>query len=89
MELKVVQKEDNKLEVILEGEDHTFANLLRRILREDEHVTYAAYKVDHPLLDRTRPVIFVETDGKETPKEALIEAARKIKEQINEFGERL
>ena len=88
MELEVVRKEDKKLEVVLVGEDHTFANLLRRTLREDEHVTYAAYKVDHPLLDRTRPVIFVETDGKETPKEALIKAARKIKEQINEFGER-
>ncbi|MBU7047316.1 MAG: DNA-directed RNA polymerase subunit L [Theionarchaea archaeon] len=88
MELEVVRKEDNKLEVVLVGEDHTFANLLRRILREDEHVTYSAYKVDHPLLDRTRPVIFVETDGKETPKEALIKAALKIKEQINEFGER-
>jgi DNA-directed RNA polymerase subunit L len=87
MELEVVRKEDNILEVVLVGEDHTFTNLLRKTLREDEHVTCAAYKIDHPLLDRTRPVIFVETDGKETPKEALMKAARRIKEQMNEFGE--
>ncbi len=89
MELKIVEKEKNSLKIILMGEGHTFANLLRKNLKKDEHVTYAAYKVGHPLLDREQPVLFLETDGKETPAEALKKAAHKIKEQINEFGKQI
>jgi DNA-directed RNA polymerase subunit L len=88
VELEVVQQEKNKLEIVLVGEGHTMANLLRKTLKKDSHVTYAAYKIDHPLIDKIRPVLMVETDGKETPKEALKKAAQKIKEQINEFGEK-
>ncbi len=88
MELEVLRKEGNLLEIALVGEDHTFANLLRKTLKRDDHVTYAAYKVSHPLLDKERPILFLETDGKETPKEALIKAAQKIKEQMDEFGKR-
>ena len=86
MELKVLRKEKNLLEVVLLGEGHTFTNLLRKMLTEDNHVMYAAYKVDHPLIDKERPVLYVETDGKETPQEALRKASEKIKEQINEFS---
>jgi len=86
MELEVLRKEKNLLEIVLVGEDHTFANLLRRTLKSDDHVVYAAYKVGHPLLDKERPILYLETDGKETPKEALTKAAQKIKEQMNEFG---
>lgn len=89
MKLEVLQNEKNKLEVTLVGEGHTFANLLRKTLKQDEHVVYAAYKVGHPLLDRERPTLLLETDGKETPKEALMKAAQKIREQMNEFGEKI
>ncbi|MBU6997202.1 MAG: DNA-directed RNA polymerase subunit L [Theionarchaea archaeon] len=89
MELEIIAHEKTKLEAALKGEDHTFANLLRETLKEDTHVVSAAYKVGHPLLDKERPVLFLETDGKESPKEALSRAARKIKEQMNEFGARL
>jgi DNA-directed RNA polymerase subunit L len=86
MELEIRQKEKTKLEIVLVGEGHTFTNLLRTILKKDDHVTYAAYKVGHPLLDKGRPVLFLVTDGKESPKDALVRAAQKIKEQVNEFG---
>lgn len=85
MELEVLRKEKNILEIVVMGEDHTFANLLRKTLTTDDHVVYAAYKVGHPLLDKERPILYVETDGKETPKEALTKAAQRIKEQMNEF----
>jgi DNA-directed RNA polymerase subunit L len=87
MELEVLKQEENVLEIVLVGEGHTFANLLRKTLKEDEHVVHAAYNVGHPLLDKERPVLFLKTDGEETPKEALTKAAQKIKEQVNEFGE--
>ncbi len=86
MEIEVRQHEKNKMEIVLVGEGHTFANLLRTMLKKDDHVTYAAYKVGHPLLDKERPVLFIETDGKESPKDALVKAAQKIKEQVNELG---
>ncbi|MBU7013811.1 MAG: DNA-directed RNA polymerase subunit L [Theionarchaea archaeon] len=89
VELEILTHEKTRLEAALKGEDHTFANLLRQTLKEDTHVVSAAYKVGHPLLDKERPVLFLETDGKESPKEALTKAARKIKEQINEFGAKL
>jgi DNA-directed RNA polymerase subunit L len=87
MEIEVVEKEENSLEFVLAGEGHTFANLLRRTLKKNEHVVYAAYNVGHPLLDKERPVIFIKTDGKETPAEALKKAVQSIKGQINEFGQ--
>ncbi len=86
MKVDVIRNEKNTLEIALVGEGHTFANLLRKTLKSDDHVVHAAYKVGHPLVDKERPVLILETDGKETPKEALIRAAEKIKEQINEFG---
>ncbi len=86
MELKLLKKEENKLEVVLLGENHTFASLLRIVLKEDEHVIFAAYKVGHPLLDKGRPILFVKTDGKETPQEALVKAAKRMKGKVNEFG---
>lgn len=88
MELEVLQKEKNKLEIVLKGETHTFANLLRKALKEDAHVRVAAYKVDHPLLDKERPVLFLETDGKTTPKKALMKAAKNIRERMDEFGQK-
>ncbi|MBU7042828.1 MAG: DNA-directed RNA polymerase subunit L [Theionarchaea archaeon] len=85
MKLEVIRKEKNLLEVMLIGENHTFTNFLRKTLKKDSHVIYAAYKIEHPLIDKNRPVLKVETDGKETPVEALQKAAQDIKGQMNEF----
>jgi DNA-directed RNA polymerase subunit L len=85
VELEMIRKEKNLLQIVLVGEDHTFANLLRKTLKKDGHVTYAAYKIEHPLIDKSRPVLMVKTDGKETPVEALQKAAQDIKGQMNEF----
>jgi DNA-directed RNA polymerase subunit L len=85
MKLEVIRQEKNLLELVLVGEDHTFTNLLRKTLKKDDHVTYAAYKIEHPLIDKTRPILQVRTDGKESPVEALQKAAEDIKGQMNEF----
>ncbi len=78
MKIEVIKKEDNKLEFYLEGEDHTFANLLVETLREDKHVKFAAYTIEHPILMARKPRFKVVTDGKESPREALEKAAQKI-----------
>jgi DNA-directed RNA polymerase subunit L len=84
MKIEVIKKEDNKLEFYLEGEDHTFANLLVEVLHEDEHVEFAAYSIDHPILMARKPRFKVITDGSEKPEEALEKAAQKIFDRARE-----
>ena len=78
MKIEVIRKEGNTFEFYLEGEDHTFANLLVETLHEDEHVKFAAYSIDHPVLMARKPRFKVITDGKESPEEALEKAAQRI-----------
>ncbi len=78
MKIEVIKREENVLEFYLEGEDHTFANLLNEVLHENEHVTFAGYTIEHPILMARKPKFRVVTDGKVTPEKALEEAAQKI-----------
>ncbi|MEA3429667.1 MAG: DNA-directed RNA polymerase subunit L [Nanoarchaeota archaeon] len=83
MELSIVEEGKNRIIVEIEGEDHTFCNILRKELWNDKHVKAAAYKVEHP--EVAEPKIIVETDGKEDPKKALIEAAKRVKKDLDKF----
>mgnify|MGYP000147270731 CR=1 FL=1 len=77
MKLKIVRETENELEFILEGEDHTFCNLLVNILLEDPEVEFSAYRIPHPLI--RKPVVYVKTkEGK--PRDAVIRACDKIEE---------
>ncbi|WP_297500912.1 DNA-directed RNA polymerase subunit L [Thermococcus sp.] len=78
MKIEVIRREDNVLEFYIEGEDHTFANLLKEYLEENGHVTFAGYTIEHPILMARKPRFKVVTDGKITPEKALEEAAQKI-----------
>ncbi len=78
MKIEVIKREENVLEFYLEGEDHTFANLLNEVLHENKHVTFAGYTIEHPVLMARKPKFRVVTDGKVTPEKALEEAAQKI-----------
>jgi DNA-directed RNA polymerase subunit L len=88
MKVEVLKNDETEMEIILVGEGHTFANLLRKTLKKDENVIHAAYKVGHPLIDKDRPVIQIKTNGKESPKKVLAKAAQEIKEQMIEFEEK-
>lgn len=78
MKIEVIRKEGNTFEFYIEGEDHTFANLLIETLHEDGHVKFAAYSIDHPILMARKPRFKAVTDGKESPEEALEKAAQRI-----------
>ncbi|KAI9674483.1 MAG: DNA-directed RNA polymerase II core subunit [Caeruleum heppii] len=56
------------------GEDHTLGNLLRSELLRSPHVTFAAYKVPHPLFSSFE--LRVQTDGTVTPSEAVVIASK-------------
>jgi DNA-directed RNA polymerase subunit L len=84
MKIEVIKREGNTFEFYLEGEDHTFANLLVETLHEDEHVKFAAYSIAHPILMARKPRFKVTTDGEEKPEEALEKAAQKIFDRARE-----
>nr|4QIW_L Chain L, DNA-directed RNA polymerase subunit L [Thermococcus kodakarensis KOD1]4QIW_U Chain U, DNA-directed RNA polymerase subunit L [Thermococcus kodakarensis KOD1] len=87
MRIEVIRREENLLEFYLEGEDHTFANLLTETLHENEHVTFAGYTIEHPITMARKPRFKVVTDGKITPEKALEEAAQKIFDRAREVLE--
>jgi len=83
MELKILKDEKSKLVVELKGEDNTLANAVKDELWNDSHIKAAGYYVKHPLSGYPR--LTVETDGKEEPKKALMEAAKRLKKSIDKF----
>lgn len=87
MEIKVLSAEKNFMKIELIGEDHTFANALRKELWGNKSVQIAGYNVEHPLV--TNPVLIVNTDGKEDPKKILLKAAESLKEKNNELISKL
>jgi len=82
MELEIIKSDKNSLEFYLEGERHTFSNLLKSRLLEDKDVEYVSYVLDHPTSTKAR--FIVKTAGK-TPKKAIEDAAKKIEEAVEEF----
>lgn len=52
--LKIIadKKVPNSVELIIEGETHTLANLLTEKLLKDERCIFSAYKVLHPLEEK-------------------------------------
>ena len=73
MRLRVIKRDDRELEFELEGEEHTFCTPLVKLLLEDENVEFAAYRISHPLV--RIPRVYVRTNGRERPEEALVKAA--------------
>jgi len=85
VKIKILERNERELEFELEGEGHTLCNLLRKVLLEDEGVTFAGYRIEHPLIGR--PKVYVRTNGKKDPLDVVIEAAKKIREMVVEFRE--
>ncbi|MCS7097446.1 MAG: hypothetical protein NZ922_00460 [Candidatus Methanomethyliaceae archaeon] len=85
--IKIIKYNENWLELELTEDDHTIGNLLRGILMMDEHVKQAGYRVIHPITGGIRIVIHM--DGKESPKDALINALLKIEKDAQELREKI
>jgi len=85
--LKVLKRTSDEMRVEIEGERHTFCNLLQKTLLEDDTVEMAGYSILHPLV--SSPVIYVRMKAKRKPEKrpetALKEAAEKIRQRNKEF----
>jgi DNA-directed RNA polymerase subunit L len=84
MELNILSKTDNELEVELKGETHTLLNLLKDLLIRDERVEVAFYDMKH--LSISDPILYIKTYGTD-PIEVLKDAASIIIVQCDEFTE--
>ena len=85
MQLEVLTKndEENIIELKIRGEGHSLCVPLRSILFEDEDVEFAGYRIKHPLMPE--PTVYIKTNGKKTPLEALKDAIKKLIERSDEF----
>ena len=87
MQLKILKRNLQELKLEIEGEGHTFCNLLESVLLEDEDVEFAGYDVPHPLVSNT--IIFIRTKKGKKPEEALIEAIEKIRKRGRELNQEI
>lgn len=87
MNLKVLARSKNELKLELQGEGHTFCNLLQWILLQDKGVDMAGYDVPHPLLPNA--ILYIRTKRESSPEKALTRALAKVGEMSNEFMEKL
>lgn len=82
MELKLIRKKEDILEFETTGESHTFLNLLRAMLKDQEGVIFSAYRSKHPLL--TSPIVYVRTKDID-PIVAVTEASKGIISVCDDF----
>lgn len=89
LDIEVIKNEGSYLEFRIIGEDHTLCNILREVLLRNEKVKVAAYRIDHPLLDRKRPMFIINTDGTVSPKDVLLEAIGSINKDAKGLKKKL
>ena len=82
MQLNVLSKTDNEIEVEVHGENETLLNPIKQALLADKDVDFAEYIIEHPSL--SVPKIFIRTKGKAKPEVVL---KRTIKALVAEFDE--
>ncbi|MBD3227418.1 MAG: DNA-directed RNA polymerase subunit L [Candidatus Lokiarchaeota archaeon] len=87
MEIKVINRDENSIEIQILGEGHTLCSNLREILFEDESVLFAGYMIKHPLM--AEPRVYVKVNGSKTPKDALIDSCKVLIERSSDFNEKL
>ena len=83
MEIKILDDKKNKLIVEVKGSDHTLCNALKTELWNDKHVKIATYSIRHPQI--SVPQVIVETDGEESPRNALINAIDRLHKTNSKF----
>ena len=86
MKLTFLKKTRNELKIEVEGEGHTFCNLLQYVLIGDKNVEMAGYDLPHPLIPK--PVVYIRTKRDKDAGKSLKRALEQIREMTVEFRER-
>ncbi|MFB6085487.1 MAG: DNA-directed RNA polymerase subunit L [Halodesulfurarchaeum sp.] len=86
MDLRVIERGESELVIEIAGEDHTFMNVLKGALLEDEAVSAATYDMNPEQSGgQTEPVLTIKTADGSDPLEALEDAAGHIKDQLTDL----
>lgn len=86
MEVKLIAKDKESIEVEIPGETETLFEPLRSALLRNPKVKIATYHAEHPWFDAKRLYVKV-SDGK--PAEALQAAAREILDELDSAIEQI
>lgn len=85
--IKVLKNEKNELEVKLLGERHSIPAMIRAELLKDKDVSFAAYKLEHPMDQDS--LMIVKTKGAKTAKKALSDAIAAVDQKLEELDNAL
>lgn len=83
MRVKTLKRTGSELRIEIDGESHTFCNLLQNTLAEDRSVEMAGYDTPHPLTQKA--VLYIKVKKEANPEKALERALKKITERTDEF----
>lgn len=82
MELKLINKEKDSMEIEILGENETLLEPLKQKLLEDDNVEIATFLMGHPMLESPKLIVKVKS-GK--PQAALKKAAKALANDFEEF----
>ena len=86
MDLRVIENLETELSIEIQGEDHTFMNVLKGALLETDSVAAATYDMNPEQSGgQTDPVVTVKTDGSIDPLDALEAGAAGVKSKSDAF----
>ncbi|EMA53657.1 MULTISPECIES: DNA-directed RNA polymerase subunit L [Halococcus] len=86
MDLRVIESEDDELSIEIEGEDHTFMNVLKGALLETSGVIAATYDVNPEQSGgQTDPILTIRTETGTEPLDALETGADRVSEMTTTF----
>ncbi len=90
MELTILNKTKNEINIKVAGETHTLLNALKTALLDSKHVEIASYDIKHTTI--SDPVLFVRTDGTDpidVIKKAALDVGRECEEFIDLFKKKM
>lgn len=85
MKLKILKDEPKELRVEIEGEGHTFCNIIQEALLEEKTVDFAGYTIPHPLV--SHPIVHVHVKGRTTARRGFHRALERLEKKIVLFEE--
>jgi len=83
MKVKILNKTKNELKIEIDGEGHTFCNVVQKALLKNKSVDLAGYDVPHPLT--ASPVIYLRTKRQTKPEIVLRDSVRTVYKDTEVF----
>ena len=83
MQIRILDDKKSRIIIEVKGTDHTLCNAIKSELYNDKHIKIATYSIRHPQIGI--PQIIVETDGDESPRNALINAVQRLHKTNEKF----